>query len=59
MHKHINVHYHFICWVIKQGSLHLIYCLTDDLDMVANTLTKALPSVKVKHFAASLGQHMK
>jgi hypothetical protein len=50
--KHINVHYHFIQWVIEQGSLCLIYCPTND--MVTNTLTKALPSAKVKHFAAGL-----
>ena len=55
--KHINVRYHFIQWVIEQGSLHLIYCLTDD--MVANTLTKALPSAKVKNFTAGLGLHVK
>ena len=51
--KHINVRYHFIRWVIEQGSLCLIYCPTND--MVTNVLTKALPSVKVKHFTAGLG----
>jgi len=51
--KHIDVWYHFIRWVIEQGSLHLIYCLMDN--MVADTLTKALPSAKVKHFATGLG----
>ena len=51
--KHIDMQYHFIQWVIKQGSLHLIYCPTNDI--VANALTKALPSVKVKHFMAGLG----
>ena len=51
--KHIDVHYHFICWVIERGSLRLVYCPTED--MVANALTKALPSAKVKHFAAGLG----
>jgi len=51
--KHINVQYHFICWVIEQGSLRLIYCPTND--MVADMLTKALPSAKVKHFASGLG----
>ena len=51
--KHIDVCYHFICWVIEKGSLCLIYCPTDD--MVADTLTKALPSAKVKHFTAGLG----
>ena len=55
--KHIDVCYHFIHWVIKKGSLRLIYCPTDD--MVADTLTKALPSTKVKHFAAGLGLHAK
>ncbi len=55
--KHINMQYHFIHWIIKQGSLHLIYCPTDN--MVADTLTKALPSAKVKHFAAGLGLRTK
>jgi hypothetical protein len=55
--KHIDVQYHFIQWVIEQGSLHLIYCPMDD--MVADMLTKALPSAKVKHFAAGLGLHTK
>jgi transposase InsO family protein len=55
--KHIDVRYHFIRWVIEKGSLRLIYCPTND--MVADTLTKALPSVKVKHFAAGLGLRAK
>ena len=53
--KHIDIHYHFIRYVIENGSLTLIYCPTDD--MTADTLTKALPSPKAKHFAASLGLH--
>ncbi len=51
--KYIDKQYHFIRWVIEQGFLHLIYCPMDD--MVADTLTKPLPSAKVKHFAAGLG----
>ena len=51
--KHIDIWYHFIRFVVDNGSLRLIYCPTED--MVADTLTKALPSVKAKHFAASLG----
>ena len=51
--KHIDIRYHYIRFVIENGSLKLIYCPTDD--MTADTLTKALPSVKAKHFAASLG----
>ena len=51
--KHINVRYHFIRWVVENGSLHLVYCPT--ADMIADMLTKALPSPKVKHFAECLG----
>jgi len=46
--KHIDVRYHWIHWVIEKGSIWLVYCPTDD--MVADALTKALPSAKVKHF---------
>ena len=51
--KHIDICYHFIRFVIDNGSLKLIYCPTDD--MTADTLTKALPSPKAKHFAEALG----
>ena len=33
--------------------MKLVYCPTEE--MVADIMTKALPSVKVKHFAATLG----
>lgn len=51
--KHIDIRYHFIRYVIENNSIRLIYCPTND--MVADTFTKALPSVKAKHFAAALG----
>ena len=51
--KHIDICFHFIHWIVKNGSLWLIYCPTNEI--VADTLTKALPSPKVKHFAAELG----
>jgi hypothetical protein len=51
--KHIDVRFHFIRWIVENGSLRLVYCPTND--MVADTLTKALPSPKVKHFAKELG----
>ena len=51
--KHIDIRFHFIRWIINKGSIHLIYCPTDD--MLANTLTKALLWPKVKHFAIELG----
>jgi hypothetical protein len=35
--KHIDVHFHFICWIIENGSLCLVYCPTND--MVADALT--------------------
>jgi hypothetical protein len=51
--KHIDIRYHFIRFVVEDGSIKLIYCPTDE--MTADTLTKALPSSKAKHFAAALG----
>ena len=51
--KHIDIRFHFIRWIIDNGSIRLIYCPTED--MLADTLTKALPSPKVKHFAVELG----
>ena len=51
--KHIDIHYHYICYIIEAGTIKLIYCPTDN--MIANTLTEALPSVKAKHFASALG----
>jgi hypothetical protein len=52
--KHIDIRFHFLRWIIEEGRLRLIYCPTDD--KVADVFyTKALPSVKVKHFAMELG----
>ncbi|PIL29346.1 hypothetical protein GSI_09397 [Ganoderma sinense ZZ0214-1] len=51
--KHIDIHFHFIRWIIEDKKIHLVYCPTED--QVADVLTKALPSPKVKHFAMALG----
>ena len=51
--KHIDIHFHFIRWVVDNGKIHLVFCPTNN--MIADTLTKVLPSPKVKHFAAELG----
>jgi hypothetical protein len=51
--KHIDIRYHFIRYIIEAGTIKLVYCSTDD--MTADTLTKALPSAKAKHFATALG----
>ena len=51
--KHIDIRFHFIRYVIEAGKIVIDYCPTED--MVANTLTKALPSAKAKHFASALG----
>src|ERR1700678_1396069 len=51
--KHIDVWFHFIRWVVEEGKLQPIYCPT--ADMVADVLTKALVSTRVKHFTQELG----
>ena len=51
--KHIDIRYHYIRYIIEAGAIKLVYCPTND--MTADTLTKALPSVKAKHFATALG----
>ena len=51
--KHIDICFHCICYIVEDRSIRLIHCPTDD--MVTNTLTKALPSAKVKHFASEFG----
>ena len=50
--KHINIQYHFILFVVNNGTINLIYCPTDN--MVAITLTKALPNIKLKYFTFAL-----
>ena len=51
--KHIDIRYHFIRYEVEAGCIRLIYCPTDQ--QTADTLTKALPSVKAKHFAHAMG----
>jgi hypothetical protein len=51
--KHIDVQYHFIQYLIEDSKIILIYCPTEE--MIADSLTKALPSAKAKHFAAGFG----
>ena len=54
--KHIDIRFHFIRWIVENGSLALVYCPTED--MIADTLTKPLPSAKAKHFTVELGLRM-
>ena len=51
--KHIDIHFHFIGYIVEDSSIWLIYCPTNN--MVADTLTKVLPSAKVKHFTNEFG----
>ena len=51
--KHIKIRFHFIRYIIEEGSIQLVYCPTDE--MLADALTKALPSTKVKHFTSQFG----
>ena len=51
--KHIDIHYHFIRYIINASSIKLIYCPTNK--QTVDMLTKALPSTKAKHFTAAMG----
>jgi hypothetical protein len=51
--KHIDIRYHFIRYTVQDGKINIVYCPTNE--NVADTLTKPLPSIKAKHFAAALG----
>ena len=53
--KHIDIHYHFIHFSVENGSISFLYC--PSTDMIVDTLTKALPSIKAKHFVHKLGLH--
>ena len=39
--KHIDVHFHFLQWIVKEGRLRLIHCPTDDI--VADVFTYLQP----------------
>jgi hypothetical protein len=51
--KHIDIRYHFIRQTVADNTFLIVYCPTDD--MLADILTKALPSWKVKGFSSALG----
>jgi len=51
--KHIDIRYHFLRYLVENGDIRLVYCRTND--MVADLMTKPLPSMKVKHFTSRLG----
>jgi hypothetical protein len=50
--KHIDIHYHFIHYIIEAGSIKLIYCPTNE--QTTDMLTKALPSTKATTNGLSL-----
>lgn len=54
--KYIDIWYHFIWFIVQNGTINLIYCPTEE--MTANILTKSLPNVKAKHFANLLRLHL-
>ena len=51
--KHIDIRYHFIRDYVEMGKLYFHYIPT--AENLPDIFTKALPSLKVKHFAAALG----
>jgi hypothetical protein len=51
--KHIEIHYHYICDMVRRGALKLQYVSTDE--QVVDVLTKPLSRVKFEHFRDKLG----
>jgi len=51
--KHIDIHFHFICKAIENGSITLVYCPTGS--MTVDLLTKSLNCSKTGEHAAGLG----
>jgi hypothetical protein len=51
--KHIDIRYHFVRWVVDQGKIKVVYCPTTE--MLADSFTKPLTSVRAKYFAEALG----
>ena len=51
--KHIDIRIHFIRNIVESGVIDLVYCPTDQI--LADTLTKALPRPHVKYLAGKLG----
>jgi len=51
--KHIDIHYHYIQQVIDDGTLSLVYTLTQE--QVAVILTKGLAPVSYIKFTGAMG----
>ena len=51
--KHIDIHYHFARQCIADGLITVEYVPTDE--QLADVMTKALATPKVKHFTERLG----
>ena len=51
--KHIDIQYHFICQMITDRAINIIYCPTQDMTM--DILTKALPKHRVVIHLQNLG----
>ena len=51
--KHIDIHYHFICQVVKEGKVVLYYIEGDKNP--ADMFTKNLGHLKFLHFRGQLG----
>jgi hypothetical protein len=50
--KHIDIKLHFVREVLQKGHIILRYCPTNH--MIADLLTKALPSIRFKHLATQV-----
>jgi hypothetical protein len=51
--KHIDIRYHFIRYMVEDGSIELIYCSTEE--MATDILTKPLPAPHILSLTKVLG----
>ena len=47
--RNIDLRYHFIRFTVENSSIRFLHC--PSTDMITDTLTKTLPSIRAKHSA--------
>ena len=54
--KHINIRYHYICEVVQNGIVDLLYCPSEEIKAdIIKLLTKPLPRERFKMLCEAMG----